>query len=354
MDAIGPLRRRYSGENPDNFYAGKRVAVTGAGGSIGSALAAHFANMNCAQLALIDQFDHGLIEVAEQASRISPKLDVVEVLTDVRDGVRLTRQFERLQPDIVVHAAALKHVHLGERHAGECVLTNLIGTRNTLIAAHAAGASHFTLISSDKAAAPVCVMGATKRLSELLLLSYQRTTAPRMAVKSIRFGNVLGSQGSVLPRFRSQIAAGGPLQITHADMERYFMSPTEAVGLITSVTGSSDPSGVYFMEMGDPVSILDMARDLIAQSGRDVGIQFTGLRPGEKMKEALFDEYESVARSQTKDVFRVDPVAADAGVSSEELNQIEQLARSGDTDMIRYRIFALLDACLGREEVAVG
>jgi O-antigen biosynthesis protein WbqV len=352
-DAVDPLRHE-AGSRPASFYSGKRVVVTGAGGSIGSALAAHFAKLDCAQLALVDQFDHGLIEVAENASRLNPELDVVEVLTDVRDSVRLTRQFKRLQPDIVVHAAALKHVHMGERHAGECVLTNLIGTRNALLAAHASGASHFTLISSDKAAAPVCVMGATKRLSELHLLSYGRTRAPNMVLKSIRFGNVLGSQGSVLPRFKAQIAAGGPLQITHADMERYFMSPEEAVGLIVSVTGSQDPSGVYFMEMGEPVSILDMARGLIAESGRDVAIEFTGLRPGEKMKEALFDDYERVVRSQSNRVFRVDPLAADAGVGSEELDQIEQLARSGDTDMIRYRVFALLDACLGREEVAVG
>lgn len=132
------------------------------------------------------------------------------------------------------------------------------------------------------------------------------------------------------------------------------MSPDEAVGLIVSVTASHDPSGVYFMEMGEPVSILEMGRKLIADSGRDVAIEFTGLRPGEKMKEALFDDYERVTRSHTNAVFRVDPLSVDAGVSSDELAQIEHLARSGDNDMIRYRIFALLDACLGRAEVAVG
>ncbi|MFT3729163.1 MAG: polysaccharide biosynthesis protein [Terricaulis sp.] len=350
---LTPLRADKGQPHAAGFYAGKRVAVTGAGGSIGAALAEHFAQQNCAQLALIDQFDHGLIDVVERVSRLNPKLDIVDVLSDVRDGVRLARQMERLQPDIVVHAAALKHVHMGERHAGECVLTNLIGTRNALAAAHAAGASHFTLISSDKAAAPVCVMGATKRLSELHLLEFHRRRAPRMALKSIRFGNVLGSQGSVLPRFRAQIAEGGPLQITHADMERYFMSPGEAVGLIVSLTASNDPSGVYFMEMGEPVSILEMGRKLIAKSGQDVAIEFTGLRAGEKMKEALFDNYERVVASHTPSVFRIDPIAADAGVSADELAQIEQLARAGDNEMIRYRIFALLDATLGREDVAV-
>src|SRR5262249_40028559 len=159
----------------------------------------------------------------------------------------------------------------------------------------------------DKAASPVCVMGATKRLAELHLLGFEGEHDLQMTLKSVRFGNVIGSQGSVLPRFSAQIAAGGPLEVTHPEMERFFMSVEEAVGLILSVTRSEDESGAYYMEMGDPVSILDLGREMIARSGRKIGIEFTGLRAGEKLKEELFDDAEAVAPASLPNVFKVAP-----------------------------------------------
>jgi FlaA1/EpsC-like NDP-sugar epimerase len=340
-----------------SFYRDKRVLITGAAGSIGSALALRLARLGCAHLAMLDQFDHGLLDVVEQVAREAPKMPVTEALCDVRDHGRLDAWFRRIQPDVVIHSAALKHVHLGERHPSECVLTNLIGVRNALRAAANAGAGHFMLISSDKAAAPGCVMGATKRLAELHLAGFQMERASRMRMRSVRFGNVLGSQGSVLPRFQAQIEAGGPLEVTHQDMERYFMSPEEAVGLILSVTALDDgESGAasYYMEMGEPVSIVDLARDMIRESGKPIDIKITGLRAGEKLKEQLFDEYEAAAPTALGDVYRVSPIAADAYVTSGEVNYLETIARTMEPALVRQRVFAHLDERLQREELAAG
>lgn len=340
------------------FFANKRVLITGAAGSIGGALAMRLAHFGCAHLAMLDQFDHGLIETVERARRLAPTLQVTEALCDVRDPGRLETWVRRIQPDVVIHSAALKHVHLGERHPVECVLTNLVGVRNALAAAANAGASHFMLISSDKAAAPSCVMGATKRLAELHLAGFQLERPTPMRLKSVRFGNVMGSQGSVVPRFETQIDAGGPLEVTHRDMERFFMSADEAVGLILTVTAHDDPGadgvGAYFMEMGDPVSILELGKRLIRASGRDIDIEITGLRPGEKLKEQMFDAYETAVATDLPNIFRVAPMAADAYVTSADVAHLESMARAMDDAVVRQRVFAHLDERLHRQERATG
>lgn len=340
------------------FYRNKRVLITGAAGSIGSALALSLARSGCAHLALLDQADHGLLDIAEAVSKVAPSLQVTDALCDVRDAGRTDAWMRRVQPDVVINAAALKHVHMGERHAAECVLTNLVGVRNTLAAAANAGASHFMLVSSDKAAAPVCVMGATKRLAELHLAGFQMEHSPPMRLRSVRFGNVLGSQGSVLPRFSAQIEAGGPLEVTHQNMRRFFMTANEAVGLILSVTALEESSGrsegAYFMEMGDTLSILDIGRELIRRSGRDIEIEITGLRPGERLEEQLFDEHELVSDSALAGVFRVTPIAADAYVTSGDVAHLETVARSLDNALVRQRVFAQLDQRLRRTQRAAG
>ena len=339
-----------------SFYANKRVLITGAAGSVGASLALRLAKQGCAHLAMLDQFDHGLLNVVEAVRRAAPRLEVSEALCDVRDSGRLDAWMLRVGPDVVIHSAALKHVHLGERHPVECVLTNLVGVRNTLEAAAEAGASHFMLVSSDKAAAPVCVMGATKRLAELHLMGFQLERKPAMRVRSVRFGNVLGSQGSVLPRFEAQIESGGPLEVTHPDMHRFFMTANEATGLILSVAAADDTgaeASAYFMEMGAPVSILELGRELIRRSGRDVAIEITGLRPGERLHEQLFDEHETVTPSALPGVFRIAP-AADAYVTTADVGHLETVARSFDNAVVRQRVFAYLDERLQRRHYAAG
>lgn len=341
-------------DNLEGFYRGKCVVVTGAAGSVGGAVAEELATLGCERLVLLDQFDHGLLDILERVERIDRRLDVVDVLCDIRDRTRLIRWFARVRPDVIIHAAALKHVHLGERHPGSCVITNLVGVRNALCAAHEAGAKDFALISSDKAASPACVMGATKRLAELHLLGFEREHGATMMLKAVRFGNIVGSQGSVLPRFSAQIAAGGPLEVTHPDMERFFMTVEESVGLILSVTRGNDGPGTYFMEMGQPVSILELGREMVERSGRKIRIEFTGLRPGEKLREELFDDFESVSSASLPGVFKVSPRTADAALSTAEVDELERAARTLEDVVLRQRVFAYLDAKLQREERRAG
>ncbi len=354
--SLGRPEFRFDLDALRSFYRDKRVLVTGAAGSVGSELSLKLASMGCAHLAMLDQFDHGLLEIVERVKRAAPALETTDALCDVRDSARVSSWMQRIEPDVVIHSAALKHVHLGERHPVECVLTNLVAVRNTLDAAAEAGASHFMLVSSDKAAAPTCVMGATKRLAELYLTGYAIERQTPMRLKSVRFGNVLGSQGSVLPRFQAQIDAGGPLEVTHPEMERYFMSSHEAVGLILSVAALKDADadcGAYFMEMGAPVPILEIAKRLIQLSGRDIDIVFTGLRPGEKLREQLTDEYETCAPSPLPGVFRIAP-KAEAYLTSADVAHLETIARTMGSAAVRQRVFAQLDLYLSREDRAVG
>jgi O-antigen biosynthesis protein WbqV len=354
--ALHRIEREFDVDGLRPFFAEKRVLITGAAGSIGSALALELARLGCAQLTLLDQFDHGLIEVLERVQRSAPRQAVADVLCDIRDASRLEACMRKSAPDIVFHAAALKHVHLGERHPGECLITNLVGVRNALKAAVNAGAEHFLLISSDKAAAPTCVMGATKRLAELHLLGFEAEQPGAAQIKCVRFGNVLGSQGSVLPRFKAQIEAGGPLEVTHPAMERFFMSPREAVGLILSVAAIEERAvGAYVMEMGDPVGIMDLGRGLIRDSGKAIKVEITGLRPGEKLKEQLTDADERVSATAALDgVFQVSPLSAEASVSSADVARLESMARTLDDAVISQRVFAFLDERLAREERSVG
>jgi FlaA1/EpsC-like NDP-sugar epimerase len=358
MRALKRQEARFETDSLKSFYQGKRVLITGAAGSVGSALALQLADLGCARLALLDHFDHGLLDIVEHVNRVNPRVEAVDALCDIRDRDRLQYWMNRLEPEVVIHAAALKHVHLGERHPTECVLTNLVGVRNTLAAAASAGASDFMLVSSDKAASPVCVMGATKRLAEMFMIGFQMECRSPIRLRSVRFGNVMGSQGSVAPRFTAQIAAGGPLQVTHPDMQRFFMSSEESVGLILSVAALDDRdaqhTGAYFMEMGEPVSILELGREMIERSGRKIDIEFTGLRPGEKLKEELFDQYETVAATGLPGVFRVAPMEADAYVTSADVSYLENMSRTMEAAVVRQRVFSFLDSRLGRSEPAVG
>lgn len=338
------------------FYGGKRVLITGAAGSVGAALAEKLSPLGCKSIALLDHFDHGLIDVTERVRRRAPATDVVDVLCDVRDASRLETWMRRCRPEIVIHGAALKHVHFGERHPVECLLTNLVGVRNVAMAAEEVGASRFVLISTDKAAQPSCLMGATKRLAELFLLGCERDRVLHMGSRAVRFGNVLGSQGSVLPRFQAQIRAGGPLEVTHPEMERFFMSPEEAVGFILMTAAAPDfdsaPAATCFMELGAPVSILQLGKRLIRKSGKSIDIKYVGLRAGEKLKEQLYDDCEIVEATSRDNVFQVRPRSEDACLSLADIAHFEAMARGAEDAVVRQRVFDFLDERLGRRRRA--
>jgi O-antigen biosynthesis protein WbqV len=265
---------------------------------------------------------------------------------DIRDAARIRKAICDERPDIVFHAAALKHVPLMEAHPSESVLTNVIGSGNVADAAIAAGAANFVFISTDKAVDPPNVMGATKRLAERVVCQKRRRDGPRMNV--VRFGNVLGSAGSVVPTFMAQIARGGPVTLTHPDIERYFMTIPEAVQLVLHATAKSafdDVEGVLVLDMGEPVKIIDLARRLIELHGKtpgsEVEIRVTGLRPGEKLSELLVDVTET-ARPCDPGVLEVVDANASVTLPQATLRRLEQTARDGDDDAARAMVFDAL------------
>lgn len=339
----------------------RRIAITGAGGSIGRALALRLAQGKPRSLCLLDVSDHGLIETMDAVAEVAPDLSVSERLCDVRDLPSLTRAFAREEPDLVIHAAALKYVHMGERHPGECVLTNLIGVRNAIEALRTSGGGRFVLISTDKAAAPTSVMGATKRLAELYV---RDVAALKTGVQpiAVRFGNVFGTRGSVVQIFLEQIRRGLPVTVTHPEMERYFMLLEEAVDLILQAAvrefeHGQSASPVLLLDMGEPLQIKELAQRMVnalTPAGQAPSrIMITGLKEGEKLTEQLDDEHEVRLSSDVDRVWRLHPVAPARALTESDLAVLESTARTASDAVIRQRVFALLDQILRPQNQAV-
>ncbi len=274
--------------------AGRSVLITGAGGSIGSELARQVASYGPAVIGLLERSENLLFLIEQELRRTHPDLEVVPIICDIRDEDDVERAFKTLRPELVYHAAAFKHVPMMELHVAQAVQNNVFGTRNVASTAAAFGAK-FVLISTDKAVSPSNVMGATKRLAELLVLSLDQARSRHFV--AVRFGNVLGSNGSVVPLFTQQIAEGGPVTVTHPDVTRYFMTIPEAVQLVLQASVLEEARNrIVMLEMGEPVKIISLARNLIRLSGLepdvDIPIIFTGLRPGEKLHEQLTSDTE--------------------------------------------------------------
>lgn len=273
-----------------SLVSGRTVLVTGAGGSIGSELCRQLAQQAPERIVALGRGENSIFELLEELRATFPKIPIKPVIVDVRDEVRLRAVFEETRPYSVFHAAAHKHVPLMETSVDEAILNNVLGTRNVAELSAEYGVEHLVLISTDKAVRPTSIMGATKRIAEETLCSVaERTGKPYV---SVRFGNVLGSRGSVVPTFMRQIAAGGPITITHPEMRRYFMTIPEAVQLVLQAAAMGTGGEVFVLDMGEPVKIADLAEDLVRLSGLEVGsdieISYTGTRPGEKLYEELF------------------------------------------------------------------
>lgn len=348
-DLIGRPRTDLDRAPIRDLIRGTRVVVTGAGGTIGREITRQIAALGPTRLLLLDNCEYNLYELELEIDARFPTASARVVLADVRDRETIRRLLTEEKPDFVFHAAALKHVPIVERNPQQGVLTNVCGTRNVADTTRAVGARAMVLISTDKAVEPTSVMGATKRIAEAYCQGLDMAAARsnsgvrQTRFVTVRFGNVLGSTGSVIPLFQRQLAAGGPLTVTHPDVERFFMTVREAVELVLRATalGVARDGGhgeICVLEMGQPVKIVDLARQMITLSGLrpdiDVTIAHTGLRPGEKLTEILFDDDEKRVQSGVDGIKLASPRAVDFLFLQRVIEQLEAAARSGQDETI--------------------
>jgi len=300
------------------------VLVTGAGGSIGSELCRQVAAVGPKKLVLLDHCENSIHSIWLELTEKFPGVPLALEIADVRDKPRVESLFHTHRPAVVFHAAAHKHVPLMELHPAEAVKTNVFGTRNAALAASRSGARVFVMISTDKAVNPSSAMGATKRLAELIITQENRVS--NTIFTAVRFGNVLGSNGSVVPVFQRQIARGGPVTVTHPEMKRYFMTIPEAVHLVIQAGSMAKGGEVFLLDMGDPVKIVDMARDMIKLSGlepgKDIQLEFTGIRPGEKLFEELLTAEEGSSATSHKRIFTARPALVEVEALESELTKL--------------------------------
>jgi FlaA1/EpsC-like NDP-sugar epimerase len=322
------------------FLKGERVIVTGAGGSIGSELARQIAGFAPEELVLLDHAENGLYYAHNELAALHPKLPLQAVVADIKDAENIDHIFARIRPSVVFHAAAHKHVPLLEANPREAVLNNIVGTRNLVEAADREGVSKFVLISTDKAVHPTSVMGVSKRVCEMLLQS--RSQRSRTRFVAVRFGNVLGSDGSVIPLFQRQLQRGGPITVTHPETRRYFMTIPEAVRLVIQAGAIGKGGEVLLLDMGEQVKIVDLARQLIRMAGlregEDIEIVYTGLRPGEKIYEELHTKAERMRITRHERILVWDLEARDEQSLLAEVGELESLARESDADAIRRQL----------------
>lgn len=340
VDISDLLRRqptRIRDEKVGSILSGKVVLVTGAGGSIGRELCRQIARWGPEELIMVGHGENSIFEALLELKDAFPSLAIHPVIADMRDRLRLENVFQQYRPDVVYHTAAHKHVSLMEVNIEEAVTNNILGTKNLVEVCIEQGVVRLVMISTDKAIRPVNIMGATKRIAEMIVLEAGRRAGKAYSV--VRFGNVLGSRGSVVPIFKQQIARGGPLTITHPDMKRYFMTIPEAVYLVLQAAGMGLGGETFVLNMGQQVRILDLAEDLIRLSGlepgRDVEIVFTGVRPGEKLSEDLWDEGFQFKSTEHPDIFRLDTTEPLLGDRLQKVvDQLVQLSREGKRDEI--------------------
>ncbi|HET9909400.1 MAG TPA: nucleoside-diphosphate sugar epimerase/dehydratase, partial [Anaerolineales bacterium] len=334
------LRREHVHVNDEAVGAaleGKRVLVTGAGGSIGRELCRQIARRNPAQLVLLGHGENSIFEILLELQQDYPNHIFSPVLADVRNAERLASVFEQHKPQVVFHAAAHKHVPLMEANVVEAITNNVIGTRNVVQVALDANVERFVIISTDKAVRPASIYGATKRLAEMIVLNAAHNSGRAFTV--VRFGNVLGSRGSIIPIFKQQIASGGPVTITHPDMYRFFMTIPEAVYLVLHAASMVQGGETFVLDMGLPVRILDLAEDLIRLSGlephRDIEISYTGIRPGEKLTEELWDSGTPLKKTSHPDIFCLEADGSLPGLNlAKAIDSLSALTHGADPDAI--------------------
>ena len=325
-------------DNICGYISGKVVLVTGGGGSIGSELCRQIAKFNPKQLLILDIYENNAYDLQQELKRHYPMLNQKVLIASVRDMARMESIFSTYRPDVVFHAAAHKHVPLMEENPQEAIKNNVFGTLNVAECADKYGSKRFVLISTDKAVNPTNIMGATKRIAEMIIQGMDKVSNTEYV--AVRFGNVLGSNGSVIPLFKKQIAEGGPVTVTHPDINRFFMTIPEAVQLVLEAGSMARGGEIFVLDMGQPVKIADLARDLIRLSGFepdvDIEIKYTGLRPGEKLYEELLMAEEGLTATRHEKIHIGKPLDIDMGVLRNELERLRFVMTGPTNSIIEY------------------
>ena len=349
-DLLGREPVELAEEEMARFLTNSVTLVTGAGGSIGAELVRQVARFHPFRLILVERAEAALFEIEREVRRTWPDVEVEALVVDAGDEERMRQILLRTHPDILLHAAAHKHVPLMEANPCEAVRNNTLTTHRLGVVAAEVGVKRFVLVSTDKAVNPTSVMGATKRMAELAIQALDRDY-PTVYL-AVRFGNVLGSTGSVIPIFREQIQSGGPVTVTHPDMERYFMTIPEAAQLVLQAAAMGQGGEIFILDMGEPIRILDLARDMIRLSGlepgRDIEIVFSGIRPGEKLREELELSDEKLAKTRHPKIYigNLQPLSEEA--VREALLRLQHVAANGDDAAVRSLLAELVpEAALG-------
>ncbi|MBE6689105.1 MAG: polysaccharide biosynthesis protein [Ruminococcaceae bacterium] len=351
-DLLGRTPVKANLESIMSYVSGKVVMVTGGGGSIGSELCRQIANYSPKKLIIVDIYENNAYDIQQELITTYPTLDFEVLIASVRNTERMRSIFKKYRPQIVYHAAAHKHVPLMEHSPNEAVKNNVFGTLRTVRAADEFGTERFVLISTDKAVNPTNVMGATKRICEMIIQTYNNRSKTEFV--AVRFGNVLGSNGSVIPLFKKQIAQGGPVKVTHPDIIRYFMTIPEAVSLVLQAGANAKGGEIFVLDMGKPVKILDLATNLIRLSGytpgKDIKIEFTGLRPGEKLYEELLMNEEGLKSTENELIHIGKPIEFDEKIFLDKLEMLYSAAYD-ETDDIKPLIRSIVDTYHDPDEI---
>ncbi len=335
----------------ESFLKDKVIFVTGAGGSIGSEMSRQVCAFGPKLLLLVEQAENPLFFIERELRKEFPDVPIKPIICDIVDKARVDQLFDRYRPDVVIHAAAHKHVPLMEENPGEAIKNNVVGTRNIADAADRIGSQNFVMISTDKAVNPTSIMGSSKRIAEMYIQDLNNTS--RTHFVTVRFGNVLGSNGSVVPIFKKQIADGGPVTVTHPEMTRYFMTIPEASQLVLQAAAMGQGGEIFLLDMGEPVKIVDLARELITLSGfrpgEDIEIEFSGLRPGEKLFEELSIEGEDMLPTNHPKIAIWKTITKERGILRAQIENIISIAPGQDRSQIITAIKELIPNFMGKE-----
>lgn len=352
-DLLGRESIKLDYDGISDYIKEKTVLVTGGGGSIGSELCRQISKFNPKELIIFDIYENNAYEIQNELKRNYPNLNLTTLIGSVRDTVRLEEVYSTYKPEVVFHAAAHKHVPLMEDSPAEAVKNNVVGTFNVASLASDYNVERFVLISTDKAVNPTNIMGATKRMCEMIIQSLDKVSKTEFV--AVRFGNVLGSNGSVVPLFKKQIANGGPVTLTHKDITRYFMTIPEASQLVLQAGAYAKGGEIFVLDMGEPVKIYDLAENLIKLSGfepyKDIDIQITGLRPGEKLYEELLMNEEGLTETKHKKIFIGKPGDFDLGDVKNKIDELLRVAISGNEVVLRQRVKEFVPTYREPEEV---